>query len=190
MGVRFPLPAQKGEGLTKMTMEKINFWKKFHKFQNKPGLCGPAVIEMILLASGIKKSQSEIARSVYKEWWGTSQQLILAYLSKFFKIVNYKHNATFKDVSFHLNKGHFVVVNWWDDLDTESSAGGHYSIIAGYDHKLRALTLVDPSNDRPGIWTMADKEFNKKWYDTLDVHDRTWIEGWMLWFDPKSKIEG
>jgi hypothetical protein len=162
-------------------------WKKYHRFQEKPGWCGPAVIQMVLLKCGIKKTQGEISRDVYKNWWGTPQQMILAYLSRFFKIVNYKQNATLKDVSFHLNKGNIVILDWWDDFE-EDSAGGHYSIAINYDSKLRALTLADPSNDRPGIWTVADKEFNLKWYDTLDVHDRTWIEGWMLWIDPKSKI--
>lgn len=170
-------------------MEGTKYWKKYYKSQEKPGWCGPAVIQMVLARVGIKKSQGEIAKDVYKKWWGTPQQIILAYLSRFFKIVNYKQNATFKDVSFHLKKGNIVILNWWDDLDSESAGGGHYSIAASYDHKLKALTLVDPSNDRPGIWTIADMEFNKKWYDTIDVHDRTWIEGWMLWVNPKSKIE-
>lgn len=162
-------------------------WKKYHRFQEKPGWCGPAVIQMVLLKCGIKKTQKEIARDVYKSWWGTPQQMILAYLSRFFKIVNYKHNATFADISFHLNKGNIVILDWWDDFE-EDIAEGHYSIATAYDNKLRALTLADPSCDRPGIWTVSDKEFRSKWYDTLDVYDRTWIEGWMLWTDPKSKI--
>ncbi|MGA3292035.1 MAG: C39 family peptidase [Candidatus Microgenomates bacterium] len=166
----------------------IEAWKKYHRFQEKPGFCGPAVIQMVLLACGINKTQVEIARDVYKDWWGTTQQIILAYLSKFFKIVNYKHNATFKDISSHLKNGHIVILDWWDDVDKEDKADGHYSIAGDYDHKLRALTLVDPSNSRPGIWTISDNEFRKKWYDTLDVHDRTWVEGWMLWIDPSSKI--
>lgn len=168
-------------------MDKVKFWKKFHKFQEKPGWCGPAVIQMVLASVEIEKSQDEIAKAVYKKWWGTNQQIMLAYLSKFFKIVNYKHNATFKDVSLHLTKGNYVILDWWDNFD-EATQEGHYSVAVDYDHKLKALMLADPSNDRPGIWTISDKEFNKKWYDTLDVHNRTWIDGWMLWVDPKSKI--
>jgi len=166
----------------------ITTWKSYHRYQEKPGWCGPAVIQMALLASGIVKTQKEIAKDVYKDWWGTSQQLILAYLSRFFKIVNYKHDATMKDISLHLKKGHIVILNWWDDIDKDDVGGGHYSIAGDYDYKLKGLTLVDPSNGRPGIWTIDGKEFDKKWYDTLDVHDRTWIEGWMLWIDPISKI--
>lgn len=163
-------------------------WKKLHSFQEKPGWCGPAVIQIALKSCGIEMTQAEIAKDTYKGWWGTTQQIMMAFLSRFFKIVNYKHNATFKDISSHLKKGHIVILNWWDDIDKQDVGGGHYSIVADYDYKLKGLTLVDPSNGRPGIWTISDKEFNKKWYDTLDVHDRTWIEGWMLWIDPASKI--
>ena len=166
---------------------KIQDWKKYHRFQKRPGWCGPAVIQMVLVKCGIRRTQAEISRDVYKSWWGTPQQMILAYLSRFFKIVNYKDNATFADISYHLKKGNIVVLDWWDDFEKDS-AGGHYCLAADYDNKLRALTLVDPSNDRPGIWTISAKEFNPKWYDTLDVHDRTWVAGWMLWVDPKSKI--
>ena len=70
----------------------------------------------------------------------------------------------------------------------KKNQGGHYSIVGDYDSKLKNLTLVDPTNERDGIWTIKASEFNKRWYDTLDVHDRTWVEGWMLWVDPKSKI--
>ncbi len=166
----------------------VNEWNKHLRFQEKPGWCGPAVIQMVLLVCGIKKTQAEIARQVYKDWWGTTQHIMLAYLSKFFKVVNYKHNATFKDLSLHLKKGHIVILNWWDDIDKDGEPGGHYSIAVDYDYKLRALTLCDPSNSRPGIWTISDREFRERWYDTLDIHNRTRIEGWMLWVDPASKI--
>lgn len=164
----------------------LSDWKKFQRFQEKPGWCGPAVIQMTLLASGISKTQKEIAKDVYKDWWGTTQQIMLAYLSRFFKIVNYKQDAAFKDISFHLKNGHIVILDWWDDIDKEDEEGGHYSIVS--DYRSGTLTLVDPSNARNGIWTIKGIEFNKKWYDTLDVHDRTWVEGWMLWVDPASKI--
>jgi hypothetical protein len=162
-------------------------WKVVHKFQKKPGWCGPAVIQMILSSCGIRKTQKTIAKAVYKEWWGTNQQMMLAYLSRYFKIVNYKHNANTTDIAEHLDKGHIVVVDWMDDFG-EGEAGGHYSIVSSYDSKAKILSLVDSSNARPGIWKIAAKDFNPRWYDTLDVHDRTWVDGWMLWVDPSSKL--
>src|SRR3989304_4687645 len=108
-------------------MISLSRWKKIHKFQEKPGWCGPAVIQMALQAAGIKQKQSVIAKAVNKPWWGTNQQIMLAYLSKFFKVVNYKHNAKAADISKHLKLGHVVILDWWDKLDEESPEG-HYSI--------------------------------------------------------------
>ena len=163
-------------------------WEKLHRFQKKPGWCGPAVIQMVLLAAGIKKTQKEIVKAVYKEWWGTDQQLMMAYLSRFFKIVNFKNDSNFSDIEFHLNKGNVVIVDWMDDFD-DGEPAGHYSIVGDYDKKAKILTLVDPSNSRKGIWNVATVDFNKRWYDTLDIHNRTWVDGWILWVDPKSILE-
>ena len=146
-----------------------------------------AVIQMILASQDIKKTQQEIARAVYKEWWGTDQQLMMGYLSRFFQIVNFKTDAIFADINYHLQKGNIVVVDWMDDFD-EGVPAGHYSIAGDYDTKAKMLTLIDPTNARSGIWNISTKDFNPRWYDTLDVHDRTWVNGWMLWVDPKSKI--
>lgn len=167
-------------------MKNIKFWKKIHRFQEKKGWCGPAVIQMVLSACGIKLTQGEISRDVYKSWWGTTPQMMLAYLSRFFKIVNYKRNSKISDISYHLNKDHIVVVDWWDDLDVEPD--GHYSVVVDYDKKTKEVLLADPSRSRKGIWKINAKEFNSKWWDTLDIHGRTWIDGWMLWIDPSSKI--
>lgn len=143
---------------------------------------------MVLLAAGIKKSQKEIAKDTYQPWWGTNHLTIMGYLSQFFKIVNYKHNAKLTDIKSHLQKKHLVIVNWWDDFNKDDEEGGHYSVAVNYDTKTKILTLADPTSERSGIWEIEGKEFNKRWYDTLDMHNRTWVEGWMLWVDPKSKV--
>lgn len=167
-------------------MTRVN-WKKISRYQKKPGWCGPAVIQMILLAAGIKKSQSEIAKDVYQKWWGTGQNIMLAYLSKFFKLVNFKINGRISDINYHLKKGHVVIVDWWDDLDGDDP-DGHYSIVIGYDKKNKKLIMLDPYSKRSGLWKMDAKEFNSRWYDYLDVHGNTWVDGWMLWLDLKTKV--
>ena len=172
---------------TFIKMEKSQ-WKKVLRFQEKPGWCGPAVIQMALLSAGIKKTQKEIAKDVYHEWWGTGQNITLAYLSRFFKLVNFKINGTISDINYHLKKGHLVIIDWWDDLDGDDP-DGHYSLVVEYDKKEKNLTLLDPYNARDGIWKMDVKELNDRWYDFLDVHGNTWVDGWMLWVDPSSKIE-
>jgi len=155
-------------------------------FQENPGWCGPAVIQMVLLASGISKTQAEIAKDVYLPWWGTTGPAILAYLSQFFKTVNYQEKSSLDDLSSHLKMGHIVILDWWDDLDKNESPGGHYSIVDKYEND--TLTLIDPSNSRSGVWTVNGTEFVKKWFDTLDIRDEVKLSGWMLWLDPASKI--
>ena len=171
-----------------MVKLKSNFdWEKIHRFQKKPGWCGPAVIQMILLASGIKKSQRSIAQAVYKDWWGTSQEMILAYLSKFFGKVEFKTYAKIKDIKKQLKRGNLILVDWWDNLDGDTP-DGHYTLIIGYDTVRKMLQMADPTNAREGIWEMEKEDFKKRWYDSLDTQDKKWISGWMLWVDPKSKI--
>lgn len=165
----------------------INHWKKYHRFQEKEGWCGPAVIQMILGFCGIEKNQTEIAKDVYLPWWGTNQQILVAYLSKFFSKIGFFESANFDNISEHLNRGHLIIVDWWDDF-TKKGEGGHYSIVGDFDPNTKKLTFIDPSNERGGIWTLSSDEFKSKWYDTLDVHDKIRIEGWMLWVDPESKI--
>lgn len=161
----------------------VTDWIKYHRFQEKPGWCGPAVIQTALLASGIEVSQKVIAKHVYKDWWGSTQQIVFAYLSKYFGGIHFTQNASLSDISHHLDSGHVIIVNWWDDLDKNDKPGGHYSIIGDYDHKSQTVTLIDPSNSRTGIVLLPEKEFTKKWFDTLDVHDKTRVESWMLWLD-------
>jgi len=169
-------------------MLTIKDWEKLHKFQRKPGWCGPAVLQMIFAAAGIRKSQRELAQAVYKEWWGADQQLMFAYLSKYFKLVNFKENGTFSNIKEHLKAGHIVVVDWWDNIDVDGDESGHYSIVIDYNKRKATLTLSDPSNERKGIWEISTKEFNPRWYDTLDIHGKKWVNGWMLWVDPQSLI--
>ena len=160
--------------------------QKILRYQQKPGWCGPAAIQMALAAGGIRKPQKDIARAVYKSWWGTTQQAIFAYLSKYFKRLNFRENSKLADVRYHLAKRHIVMVNWWDDFIPED-IDGHYTLLVGYSQKTKKVKLVDPLSER-GIWKMPIKDFRDRWYDKLDVQNKTWIEGWMLWLDPKSRI--
>jgi len=139
---------------------------------------------MALAAGGIKKTQSEIAKDVYFGWWGTPQDIIYAYLSRFFSKIDFKSNATLSDIETHLKTGHIIIVNWWDDIDPKD-ADGHYSLILNFQDGL--ITLADPSEGRD-IWETGAEKFEKKWYDYLDLRKKKKIKKWMLWLDPESKI--
>lgn len=165
----------------------MNKYQHLFRYQQKSGWCGPAVIQMAMLSAGIKKTQSAIAREVYQKWWGTNQQTIYAYLSQYFKKLGFKENSTLRNITYHLTQKHFVIVNWWDNLTPDEGEDGHYSVIFAYDSKSKLITLGDPSAGR-GIWQMKAADFNNRWYDSLDVHGKKWISGWLLWLDPKSVI--
>ena len=167
-------------------------WENYYRRQEKPGWCGPAVIQMTLLAGDINISQAEISDYVYKEWWGTPSELIIAYLSKYFKIVDFKtdslfYDVSYRDISYLLNKKYVLIVGWWDDIDEDDYNNGHYSIITEYNNKDKMITLADPSRGR-GLWKMSYKKFREKWFDTLDTNNRIYIKGLMIWIDLNSKI--
>ena len=103
-------------------------------------------------------------------------------------MVNFKTNASISDISYHLKKDHIVIVNWWDDIDNDNHDNGHYSLALKYDNKKKLITLADPSQGR-GIWDMSIKNFKKRWFDTLDMNNRVYLEGLMIWIDLNSKIE-
>jgi hypothetical protein len=159
--------------------EKID-WKKFHRYQPHDGMCGGTVIWMILSACGIKRPLWFINYYVYKPFWGVCPQLFIAFLSRYFSLVNFKVGADIRDISYHLLKNHIVVLNWWD------SDNGHYSIVDACEKGF--LTMVDSSRERDWKWVMSTKEFKKIWWDTLDCGDNIYHTGFMCWIDPCSKI--
>ena len=169
-----------------MTRQKS--WKECHRFQEENDWCGISVIQMALLKVGVEKTQKEIAKDVYTRFWGVGGDIMLAYLSGFFGIVNFKNNASSSDILFHLRNEHIIIVDWYDDLDGDSP-DGHYSIISKYNKKTKTITLIDPSRARKGIWEMPYSQFKDHWYDSLTQDGRIWSEGFMLWADPKSKIQ-
>ena len=178
-------------------MKRKAFFKKILRYQQTDAWCGPAAIQMVLAAGGIRKTQKEIAKNVSHYWWGTTQQLIFAYLSKYYSRLNFKENTTFANVTYHLKKKHIIMVNWFDDdparnIDynaTNEFDYGHYSLLIDYDTKKRRVTLLDPSESN-GFRQVDVKKFKQKWYDYLDVYGQRWLDGWMLWVDTDSKIKG
>lgn len=163
-----------------------NFWQKIHREQEKSGWCGVAIIQMLLEASGIEKSQKEIKKDVYLEWLGVDPYVMTAYLARFFKNLGYKEQATIADIERQLKLGRLVVVDWWDDLDP-ADPEGHYCLVSALDKNKGILTFLDPSEGR-GIWDFSLSEFKKRWYDYIDVNYKLKLKGFLLWLDPRSKI--
>ena len=152
-------------------------WAKHHRFMPFEGWCGVNTIWMVLSACGIKKSIFEIALFTWKPWYGVSYTILVAYLNKFFSLVNYRTNATIADISKHLRLGHILIINFWD------SNNGHYAIVSDYAKGI--LTIIDSSRERDWQYTMSTKELKNKWWDFLS--DSIWHERLIIWVDPKSR---
>lgn len=159
----------------------------FHRFQKKPSWCGPAVITMILAAAGINQSQAAIAKKVVKPNWGTPHVHMLNYLDSSFGRLEVIQPAELEELYEHLDVGHLVILNIWDDLNPLDPPDGHYVLAVSHDPTAHTITLADPSNDRGGLWDIADADLSKRWYDFVDVHMRQKVQHWMLWVDLASK---
>ncbi len=187
--VRFPVGPPKAIFRTLLIMSETIFKKDFYRQQEESGWCGPAVIQMALAVGRIDKSQKDIAQDVYLSWWGTTHETMFAYLSRFFGDVDFKENASLEDIKQHIRDGQIVIVNWWDDIGASETnpEDGHYSLAVNYDDQASNLSLADPSSGR-GIWQISQSDFEKRWYDFIDVKRKKKISGWMLWADPATAI--
>ena len=119
--------------------------------------------------------------------FGTTQQSLFAYLSKFFGKIGFREGARFRHVRYHLSRGHIVIVNWWDDLEENDGDDGHYTLIHSIRPDGSSIRMIDPTEDR-GIWNMKTRAFLKRWYDYLDVQNSKRLDRWFMWIDPGSKI--
>jgi hypothetical protein len=152
-------------------------WEKAHLFMPHEGWCGVSTIKMIFNATGIEEPIDEIARYTWKWWYGTPYILMVAYLNKFFWLVNYRTGATLEDIKKHLKAGHICIINFQDGDD------GHYAIVSNY--KKGLLTIVDSSMERKWTYTMTPAVLRQQWYDNLT--DSLWHERLLIWVDPKTK---
>ena len=123
---------------------------------------------MVLAAGGIRATQAKIAKDVFLPWWGVTQQAIYAYLSKYFKSLNFKSNGTIADLTKRLKEGKVIIVNWWDDLEGLDDEDGHYTLLLDVDKKNKKVSAKPkPSKAKsdegffcvkPGF-TQRDKSF-------------------------------
>jgi ABC-type bacteriocin/lantibiotic exporter with double-glycine peptidase domain len=158
-----------------MLKNKID-WAKHFKHQDNDSYCGNAVVQMVLDTIGVQEKQQDIARKIFKPWYGTASDLIWGYLSKYFGVVDYLDHMFIDDLTYCLDKNYIVVVH----LDE-----GHYCIVIEYNKK--SITIVDPHKEENGIDIIDIEDFKKRWYTTMKFRDKIYAGGWMLWVDPESK---
>ena len=163
--------------MEKEILNKPIDWGKCHVYMPYGGWCGVSVIKTIFNVAEIKKSIYEIALYVWKWWYGSPYILIVAYLNKFFTLVNYRTGATIEDIKKHLSAGHICIINFQDGGE------GHYALVTEAIGK--RLIIVDSSNEREWTYAMSYDELREKWYDNLT--DSLWHERLLIWVDRKSK---
>lgn len=151
--------------------------------------CGPAVLEMLLDAIGMVRSQPEIVAAAgitdeYLEEFGMRVDQIALACNKVAPQAQfwYKFEANLEDIRYVLDCGYGVAVEWqslfYDSVEEEQEEEpeggdfGHYSIISHYDDELQQLIIVDPYKD----FARQDRIipvsfFLQRWWDTNVVRE-------------------
>lgn len=173
------------------------FWREIHQRQKESGWCAAASIYLILkyaqkLSENKGKNvklptEEEIYKAVNIDWFGSTNGISVAYLSRFFSDMGQKTNASFDDLFDHLKKENIIIVDWTDDSPPPPPEG-HYCILAGYDKNKNMLTFVDTSRDGRDIWECSASEFDKKWFDHEGMQEQNdlKVNRWFMWINPKS----
>lgn len=126
-------------------------------YRQKPGLCGPSSLKMVLDFFGIEKTETELAiMAGYTNQDGTkSEGLIkaaetlglMAFQKDFSEIKDLKKNVIDKKIP--------VIVDWFSKDD------GHYSVVVDIDDK--NIYLQDPQLGE--LRTMDLETFKRVWFD-------------------------
>lgn len=150
--------------------------------------CGPAVIQMLLDAVGIRWTQDEITRAAgavetIEEDGTRVDQLARAVVrlaphAQFW----YKYYSSLDDIQYLLSRGYGVGVEWqglfYESEEEEAaeadedSDSGHYSIVSHVDEELEAMVIVDPYRafaNQSRIFSIST--FLKRWWDKNEIVD-------------------
>lgn len=146
--------------------------------------CGPAVVQMLFEAVGIKVSQEKITKAANAEdtieTKGTRIDQLAIAVEKLFPEFSllYQLESSLKDLDLLINICEIpVAVEWqgvFEDPEEEDEEGdyGHYSIVSHIDIDKKRLIIVDPYKDfidQDRIFTFG--EFNKRWWDSNEYID-------------------
>ncbi len=130
--------------------------------------CGPAVVQMILAADGIKISQpvlaKEMATSPYE---GTSRQDLVRILRRHrYKVVT-KTYAKLADVKRMLADGWYIVVNY---REVEENIG-HYAIVLAVTST--SIVFNDPYHGRQ--YRLPRSVFLKRWFGHANAYGQWFL---------------
>lgn len=177
---------------------------KLQRFQQiSESHCGPAVIQMLLNATGLFVTQEAIAAAAGVEQTieerGTRVDQLALATSKVAPHLSfwYKYHSTIEDILYVLNRGYGVGVEWQglfyktleEQQENDDGEAGHYSIISYLDEELEQLILVDPYKDFANQNRILPiSTFLQRWWDTNDIIEpftgqkRTIVDEQLLFF--------
>lgn len=126
-------------------------------YRQKPELCGPASLKMVLDFIGIEKTENELAEMTgYIPTKGTKSEGLIKAAKKLGLKVFQKDFAEIEDLKeYVINKKIPVIVDWFSTDD------GHYSVVVDIDDK--NIYMQDP--ELGNLRTMDLEIFKRVWFD-------------------------
>ncbi|PIR72894.1 MAG: peptidase C39 [Candidatus Nealsonbacteria bacterium CG10_big_fil_rev_8_21_14_0_10_36_23] len=129
---------------------------KLKPFRQKPGLCGPASLKMVLDYYGFSISEAELAKlaGASKKKGASVEGLIKAAKHLGFQTF-LKKKSSLNDLKYFIKRKIPVIVDWFFEDD------GHYSVVIDIDKK--NTILRDPSYTKRR--KLSNKKFLRVWFD-------------------------
>lgn len=126
-------------------------------YRQKPELCGPACLKMVLEYYGIEKSEKELADlTLYQPLKGVSAENLLKAAKGMGLNAFYKDLSEIKDLESHVLKKKIpVIVDWFSTND------GHYSVVVDIDKE--NIYMQDP--ELGNLRTLDIETFKRVWFD-------------------------
>ena len=142
--------------------------------RQKPGLCGPSSLKILLSHYGKEFTEDELAKicnATTEE--GTDHVGLISGLKEIGEHPIAKERTTIDDLRYYVERETPVIVGWYSEYGEPDF---HYSVV--YDVTEEEISMVDPERDEKTV-TMSIEDFEKVWYD-LEDPENTRIDHWML----------
>jgi ABC-type bacteriocin/lantibiotic exporter with double-glycine peptidase domain len=150
---------------------------KYFKHQRTEYYCGPAILQIILAAYGIRKTQRELARlaKTDKEYGratghetGTSIANRTRVLRSFGVTVDANNYRTISDIKRALAEKKIPIICFTERQEN----WGHYALVIGF--KDGSIQLLDPAEPQGTGKPMTVTEFKNRWRDPLHTKTEQW----------------
>ncbi|PIS18220.1 hypothetical protein COT54_00475 [Candidatus Collierbacteria bacterium CG09_land_8_20_14_0_10_46_12] len=130
---------------------------KIKPFRQKVGLCGPAVLKMVLDYYGIKATEAELAERTHCDpQLGIDAERMLEVVREMGMDGYIRDYASFADLEKLVVKEQIpVIVDWFSEDD------GHYSVVVDLDSE--NIYLQDPEIGH--LRAMRRAKFQRVWFD-------------------------